>query len=778
MAEESQQEKAQREKAALRGRGFRPGRPRTATGNARGAGVPPPRRQKPSIFGPPVGARPDVLTDAETVMLPKFSPAAVQFLRPEPPTRPDAQAPAGKPADKPAGEQDQAPARADPPAAAPGDPGTPDDSREFLERAIKAAEEFLARLDRPDQEEDETAGHGEHGTGASSAEAVPDPVTAADLPAVEVLPADATVDEATINEAIVVIEPDATTELTVVTEPVAAEAVARLAPSRRDRLRRRPAGPATAREFEYPYVPTRRRTRLYRLVLLGILALQALLALRLQNTAFEDEALYLYAGQMELEHLLHGTALQGSYAAYFSGAPVLYPVLAAMLNDIGGLALARGLSLVEMLATTALLYSLTRRLFNERTGLLAAAMFSVAEAVSFVGSLATYDATCLFLLALGAWIMVRTAGNRRPLFLLAAPVVALAVAVKYAGALFVPTIALLVVLAGWPALGRRVLIRPVLFGAVVGALLYGGLLWGGPLYHDALSSTTTNRVHGTTPVTTLLRETLNWGGIVIGLAVIGTICYTRRVRMQSDEGMAPAGARFRRLTLGVLLTGTALLAPAYQAHLHTDVSLEKHIGFGLFFAAPMAGVGLGRLIGDHVRRPQIGIFFWCAALVLGMVQAQGIYHVWANSSAFVSAFSRYLKPNARYLVEVPEVPIYYLEGHSDAQPYQFTSTYNITYYNAKSQAVTGSAGYQQAIAAGYFQVVAYNDQTTPATDAVIEAALRSSGKYYQATQVRSTYNGNTVTYTIWVKGHAPAKAGTAKARTAKGTNAKGKTAAR
>ena len=31
---------------------------------------------------------------------------------------------------------------------------------------------------------------------------------------------------------------------------------------------------------------------------------------------------------MELEHLLHGAALQGSYASYFSGAPVLYPVAA------------------------------------------------------------------------------------------------------------------------------------------------------------------------------------------------------------------------------------------------------------------------------------------------------------------------------------------------------------------------------------------------------------------------------------------------------------------
>ena len=50
-----------------------------------------------------------------------------------------------------------------------------------------------------------------------------------------------------------------------------------------------------------------------------------------------------------------------------------------------------------------------------------------------------------------------------------------------------------------------------------------------------------------------------------------------------------------RLAIGLLLCGTALLAPAYQMHLHTGVSLHKHIGYGSLFAAPMAGVGLSRL---------------------------------------------------------------------------------------------------------------------------------------------------------------------------------------
>ncbi len=145
-------------------------------------------------------------------------------------------------------------------------------------------------------------------------------------------------------------------------------------------------------------------------------------------------------------------------------------------------------------------------MFNERIALCAAALFSVSEAVIFLGNFATFDATCLFLLACASWIVVRTAAFRWPLFLLAAPLAALAVAVKYAGLLFVPTIALLPALAGWPERGRRVLVYPLGFGVAVAGLLYAAVRLGGPAYMAAIKSTTTNRAQGTVPISTILRE--------------------------------------------------------------------------------------------------------------------------------------------------------------------------------------------------------------------------------------------------------------------------------
>jgi Dolichyl-phosphate-mannose-protein mannosyltransferase len=469
-------------------------------------------------------------------------------------------------------------------------------------------------------------------------------------------------------------------------------------------------------------------------VLLAILGLQAILSSRLENTAFEDEALYLYAGRMELAHIMHGAALPGENASYFSGAPVLYPVLAAALNAVGGLALARALSLFEMLAVTAMLYSISRSLFNERAALCAAAMLAVSEPVIFLGHLATFDATCLFLLASATWIVVRWSGSRWPVFLLAAPLVALAVAVKYAGVLFVPTIAVLPAIVGWPARGRRALLYPPAFAALVAGLLYGALRLGGHVYDEAISASILSRPQGGVSALVVARESAAWGGVIMVLALVGAITVKKR------------------RALAIVLAGTAFLAPAYQMCLHTDTSLLKHVGFGLFFGAPLAGVGLVRLVGDRFARRQAGTAAWCIALLLGMSASWSLYHSWPSSRPLINALSPYLRPGARYLVEVPEVPIYYLQGHSGAQPAQFWSTSAITYVNSKGERLTGDAGFAAAIQAGFFRLVAYTGYATPATDEVIVNALDSSPLYQLTAVLHLTDSNGPVNYYVWVAG--------------------------
>ena len=480
-----------------------------------------------------------------------------------------------------------------------------------------------------------------------------------------------------------------------------------------------------------------------------IMVVQAALTLRMHNTAFEDEALYLYVGHLEIAHWLHGTALQGDYPSYFSGAPVLYPVLGALFDSIGGLTGARALSLAEMLAATGLLYTMSRRLFNERVALCAAVTFAVAEPTLFLGNLATYDATALCLLAVAAWLVVRTAAFRWPAYLLAAPVAVLAVAAKYASLLFVPSIIVLAGLAVVPKAGRRALIAPVALGVATAGLLAGTLYLAGPDYLTGIKFTTLNRFQGNSSVSSLLWDCVQWIGVPFALAVIGAVAYAWRPFTEPGEEVAPGGSGLRRALLGAVMAGSLLLAPAEQIRIHTFVSLQKHVGFGLLLAAPIIGVGLARIVGDHFRRAQIGIAVWGAALALGMTQANNLFDAWPDSAVFVTDMAKYLRPGAHYLVEVDEVPIYYLRSHADAQPSQFTSTYYIGYVGKQGAFLTGNAGYVAAIKAGYFQVIAYNYQTTPAVDDVIAHTLVTDPDYALAAVIP---NGNdTVRQYIWVK---------------------------
>jgi Dolichyl-phosphate-mannose-protein mannosyltransferase len=508
--------------------------------------------------------------------------------------------------------------------------------------------------------------------------------------------------------------------------------------------RGRHGGPAAFSE------PSARRTWVSRATLAAILCVQAILSLRLQNTAYGDEGLYLYGGHMEIAHLLHGAALQGNYASYFPGVPLLYPVLGAAANNLGGLATARAISLLAMLITTGLLYSLTRRLFNERVGLCAAVLFSVTEGTILAGRLATNDAVSLCLLAVASWMVVRTASWRWRAYLLAMPVACLAAATDYWALLYLPTIALLAALAAHPHLGRPALVRAPVMAAIMVEAVAAGVLVAGRDYVTAAVAATASRSASGGGALQILSEAGKWGGLIAALAVLGVVGYSIRARNEPNENISLPGTRRRRIALGVALAGTALLTLADQLYLNTDLSLDTHLAFGLFFAAPMAGMGLARLVGDHFRRAQIGVVVWAVALILGLAQSSQLYGSWPNSTALVGELGRLLGPKDRYLVEDDNVAIYYLTGRPDAQPDQFTSTYFMS-YRTPDGLLIGTPAYLAALRAGYFNVVIYDSTVTPALDRTLSSALESDPRYRLAGAIPEDAPDFHATCYIWVR---------------------------
>jgi hypothetical protein len=472
--------------------------------------------------------------------------------------------------------------------------------------------------------------------------------------------------------------------------------------------------------------------------LLVVLVVQAVLSVRLvgADTAFQDEALYLWAGHLQWAHWLHGAPVP-PFPYYFSGAPVIYPPVGALADGVAGLAGARVLSLVFMLGATALVWATAGRLFGRRAAFFAAALFAVAGPTLHLGAFATYDALALLLVAVAAWCVVRAGDRGEAAGWMIAAGVALAVAnaAAYSSALFDLFVLALAVLVAWPAVGGRAAARRAATVLIVtAALLTAGVLVGGGSYLAGIGRTTLARVPGSASALAVLADSWSWAGLIFALAVSALIIsWARR------DGRA-------RTALLAVLALAVVAGPVEQARLHTAASLNKHVGLGAWFAAIAAGYAIDRFIAAAPagRAGTVTAGACVAALtfpaVLGASQSWQFSTDWPNATSFIAIF----RPLAAHtsgpmLVEDPSIAEYYL-GATHWR--RWSSTRNIVLPsgastgNPTSQGIVGAgnpATFDHYISQRYFTLVALNFADTTALDHQIRASLRRN--HYTVIQV-------------------------------------------
>jgi 4-amino-4-deoxy-L-arabinose transferase-like glycosyltransferase len=432
--------------------------------------------------------------------------------------------------------------------------------------------------------------------------------------------------------------------------------------------------------------------------LLLVLALQAVASVAvLRNTAFQDEALYLYAGRQLIHHWNGGPVPYDHYAAYMSGYPYVYPVIGGFFDMVGGLELARAFSLGCMLGVTAIVYSVTGRFFDRRAAIFASAAYASAGVVLFLGRLATFDALCLFLIALATYCSVHSGMSKRPWVTLAiGPVLVTAILAKYAALLWVvPVFAMLacvgIAFAGWWRALARLALALASFAlslAVAYKIMDKAAL-------GAISGSTTNReVILKTSRLALFAHVLQIGGVIFLLAVLGLLLTLR--------------LQWRYRVLAVLLFGSSWLAPAYHIYMQETVSLDKHVGYALFFAAPLAGYALAWLSG-YEREPITGSYrgYWLVGLAvviaiftLGLGQARTFYG-WANTSALSTALHTQLRDGSgRILTEDIEAARF--DAMDVTEPWQWNGVRFDYYVDAAHHAYLGDPAIAHAIKDRYY----------------------------------------------------------------------------
>lgn len=484
--------------------------------------------------------------------------------------------------------------------------------------------------------------------------------------------------------------------------------------------------------------------------LLAVLAVQAGLASRLlrANTAFTDEALYIWAGHLEWGHWLDGAQIP-PFAAYFSGSPVVYPPLGAIADSIGGLTGARLFSMTCMLGATCLLWATASRLFGRTAGFFAAALFALLGPTLKLSSFATYDAMSLFLMATAAWCAVRAGPRKEVGRWMAGGAVALVLsnAAAYSSAIMDPVVILLVLMTGWPLPSAKLAAsRAAAYLAYVMAVLIMLFSLGGGLYAVGIDQTVLTRAMGTDSPSKVLGLAAGWIGIVVALAVLGVIV-----------GAISERERPRKVLL-VILAGAALLVPLEQARIHTAVSLDKHADFGAWFAAIAAGYAISRLTG--FRRPKLlrvcVIGAVCAALLfpmrLGLTQGRSLFAAWPNSTPFITA----LRPLAvgttgNMLIETPSIAEYYLpQPGGEWDRWSTTSSIRLGHNKNISVAVGGVGNpdtYITYIKKRYFTLIALEPSSITATfDGKLANYLVTDPDY----EVAETVKDGGGVYTIWV----------------------------
>ena len=468
----------------------------------------------------------------------------------------------------------------------------------------------------------------------------------------------------------------------------------------------------TWRQAVAEYLPAHRRGPaadrwIDRLPILAVLVVAAALSARLHNTAFVAEAHAITVGHDYLVHWFGGAPAVDHWGN-FSGVPVLYPVLAAVLDGLGGLTLVRLFSLGCILATIVVLQSLVRRVTGSyRHGLLTACTFAFTAPTIYVGALATPDALCLLLLVVAA----RAGLTGRPAASgVAAGVLLVAtVALTYTTIIFVPALLVLTLLISFTENGPPTLRRAqpgVVFAllASVCAAVYVSV--DGGVRQALVSALSPDRPVSSEAPGTLVGWMVLSLASTTALAIAGTVVSVRSARS--------AGRSLAVLTL--LVVGLAL--PLTQAWAGEGYRFHEQSAYAALFLAPPAGRALAALSRRLFRMVPVVVIL-LLTLVPAASRSASVYASWADVAPVLAGVDAHPQPG-RYLSPASETLAYYTrDDHGQ-----------IIWDSASALYLRGDTAIRDAVAKRAYEVIVLRSMSTagPGQQVLLDA-LKVSPDY-------------------------------------------------
>jgi hypothetical protein len=345
---------------------------------------------------------------------------------------------------------------------------------------------------------------------------------------------------------------------------------------------------------------------------------------------------------------------------------------------------------------------------------------------------------------LGTALAVRISLARRPwLALCLGPILVLAFGAKYAALLFIPcvlaTLALSMLLrSGWLAMLVRT--GMALFSLVVaGTLAALGVIHFDPNMLHALAATTTDRV---------VLQAYSRAGLFEHVVQMAGLPYAIGL-------VALAFARKKQTLIVLLFLGASLLVPAYHIYKAELISLDKHLGFSMFFVMPAAGYALASLSGfRRIASPGrywlSGVAICLVLFLIGTREALDMYAIWPPTDQLAYVFNTQVRPGGgHYLAEQFESSRYNLRN--DTYTWQWTGLDFFEYKDKLGRYYAGNDAYVKAVDDGYFDLIQLNYGYNLQTSLLIARAIQQSKKYELIDKIPYRDYYGTGFYWIWRK---------------------------
>ena len=166
------------------------------------------------------------------------------------------------------------------------------------------------------------------------------------------------------------------------------------------------------------------------------------------------------------------------------------------------------------------------------------------------------------------------------------------------------------------------------------------------------------------------------------------------------------------------------------------VSLDKHIAYGLFFVAPLAGYALAWISGyERQQSPSFYRGYWLAGIgvvmavfALGLNQSRSLFGEWANTSGLTYGLDTQLRDGSgRIMAEDIEVSQY--DGMNITEPWQWGSLYYPYYVDRAGQHLYGDPALAQAVRDRYYNWVELSFNYIPASAYFLVGQMATTRNY-------------------------------------------------